>query len=144
MRPLVHPVAHRGGHVDYEPAEETGGARPAAAFMYNTIGERAGEPVQNVAYSYTEAAESSASVQVSGLLTGVATGIGTRTYTHTERGLIHRVINARGDLEVTNTYDDSGRVIGQISEYGRDISYRYTPNVTTIIADAEALSLLEK
>ena len=133
---LVHPVAHRGIHVDYEPAEETGGVRPAAAFTYNTIGERAGEPVQNVAYSYTEAAESSASVQVSGLLTGVTTGTGTRTYTHTERGLIHRVINARGDLEVTNTYDDSGRVIGQISEYGRDISYTYTPSLTTIIADA--------
>lgn len=134
---LVHPVAHRGIHVDYEPAEETGGVRPAAAFTYNTVGERAGEPVQNVAYSYTEAAESSASVQVSGLLTGVTTGIGTRTYTHTERGLIHRVINSRGDLEVTNTYDDSGRVIGQISEYGRDISYRYTPSLTTIIADAD-------
>lgn len=133
---LVHPVAHRGIHVDYEPAEETGGVRPAAAFTYNTIGERAGEPVQNVVYSYTEAAESSASVQVSGLLTGVTTGIGTRTYMHTERGLIHRVINARGDLEVTNTYDDSGRVIGQISEYGRDISYAYTPSLTTIIADA--------
>ncbi|WP_455119891.1 DUF6531 domain-containing protein [Rothia dentocariosa] len=133
---LVHPVAHRGIHVDYEPAEETGGVRPAAAFTYNTIGERAGEPVQNVAYSYTEAAESSASVQVSGLLTGVTTGIGTRTYTHNERGLIHRVINSRGDLEVTNTYDDSGRVIGQISEYGRDISYTYTPSLTTIIADA--------
>ena len=132
---LVHPVAHRGVHVDYEPAEETGSVRPAAAFTYNTIGERAGEPVQNVAYSYTEAAESSTTVQVSGLLTGVTTGIGTRTYTHNERGLIHRVINSRGDLEVTNTYDDSGRVIGQISEYGRDISYRYTPNVTTIIAD---------
>lgn len=133
---LVHPVAHRGIHVDYEPAEETGGVRSAAAFTYNTIGERAGEPVQNVAYSYTEAADSSASVQVSGLLTGVTTGIGTRTYTHTERGLIHRVINARGDLEVTNTYDDSGRVIAQISEYGRDISYTYTPSLTTIIADA--------
>ena len=151
---LVHPVAHRGVHVDYEPAEETGSVRPAAAFTYNTIGERAGEPVQNVAYSYTEAAAATeapsktiaveevtetaaatTTVQVSGLLTGVTTGIGTRTYTHTERGLIHRVINARGDLEVTNTYDDSGRVIGQISEYGRDISYRYTPNVTTIIAD---------
>ena len=151
---LVHPVAHRGIHVDYEPAEETGGVRPAAAFTYNTIGERAGEPVQNVAYSYTEAAAATeapsktiaveevtetaaatTTVQVSGLLTGVTTGIGTRTYTHTERGLIHRVINSRGDLEVTNTYDDSGRVIGQISEYGRDISYRYTPNVTTIIAD---------
>ncbi len=133
---LVHPVAHRGIHVNYEPAEETGDVRPAAAFTYNTIGERAGEPVQNVAYSYTEAAESSATVQVSGLLTGVTTGIGTRTYTHTERGLIHRVINARGDLEVTNTYDDSGRVIAQISEYGRDISYTYTPSLTTIIADA--------
>ena len=132
---LVHPVAHRGIHVNYETAEETGGVRPAAAFTYNTIGERAGEPVQNVAYSYTEAAESSASVQVSGLLTGVTTGIGTRTYTHTERGLIHRVINARGDLEVTNTYDDSGRVIAQISGYGRDISYTYTPSLTTIIAD---------
>ena len=132
---LVHPVAHRGIHVNYEPAEETGGVRPAAAFTYNTIGERAGEPVQNVAYSYTEAADSSASVQVSGLLTGVTTGIGTRTYTHTERGLIHRVINSRGDLEVTNTYDDSGRVIAQISEYGRDISYTYTPSLTTIIAD---------
>ena len=134
---LVHPVAHRGVHVDYEPAEETGSVRPAAAFTYNTVGEHAGEPGQNVVYSYTEAAESSASVQVSGLLTEVTTGAGTRTYTHTERGLIHRVINSRGDLEVTNTYDDSGRVIGQISEYGRDISYRYTPNVTTIIADAD-------
>ena len=133
---LVHPVAHRGIHMDYEPAEETGSVRPAAAFTYNTVGERAGEPVQNVAYSYTEAAESSASVQVSGLLTGVTTGTGTRTYTHTEQGLIHRVINSRGDLEVTNTYDDSGRVIGQISEYGRDISYTYTPSLTTIIADA--------
>ena len=152
---LVHPVAHRGIHVDYEPAEETGGVRPAAAFTYNTIGERAGEPVQNVAYSYTEAAAATeapsktiaveevtetaaatTTVQVSGLLTGVTTGTGTRTYTHTERGLIHRVINARGDLEVTNTYDDSGRVIGQISEYGRDISYTYTPSLTTIIADA--------
>ena len=133
---LVHPVAHRGVHVNYEPAEETGGVRPAAAFTYNTIGERAGEPVQNVVYSYTEAAESSASVQVSGLLTEVTTGTGTRTYTHNERGLIHRVINSRGDLEVTNTYDDSGRVIGQISEYGRDISYTYTPSLTTIIADA--------
>lgn len=133
---LVHPVAHRGIHVNYETAEETGGVRPAAAFTYNTIGERAGEPVQNVAYSYTEATESSASVQVSGLLTGLTTGIGTRTYTHNERGLIHRVINSRGDLEVTNTYDDSGRVIGQISEYGRDISYTYTPSLTTIIADA--------
>ena len=152
---LVHPVAHRGIHVDYEPAEETGGVRPAAAFTYNTIGERAGEPVQNVAYSYTEAAAATeapsktiaveevtetaaatTTVQVSGLLTGVTTGIGTRTYTHTERGLIHRVINSRGDLEVTNTYDDSGRVIAQISEYGRDISYTYTPSLTTIIADA--------
>ena len=133
---LVHPVAHRGIHVNYETAEETGGVRPAAAFTYNTIGERAGEPVQNVAYSYTKAAESSASIQVPGLLTGVTTGIGTRTYTHTERGLIHRVINSRGDLEVTNTYDDSGRVIAQISEYGRDISYTYTPSLTTIIADA--------
>lgn len=132
---LVHPVAHRGIHMDYEPAEETGSVRPAAAFTYNTVGERAGEPVQNVAYSYTEAAESSASVQVSGLLTGVTTGTGTRTYTHTEQGLIHRVINSRGDLEVTNTYDDSGRVIAQISEYGRDISYTYTPSLTTIIAD---------
>ena len=133
---LVHPVAHRGIHVNYETAEETGGVRPAAAFTYNTLGQRAGEPVQNVAYSYTEAAESSASVQVSGLLTGVTTGIGTRTYTHTERGLIHRVINSRGDIEVTNTYDEAGRVIGQISEYGRDISYTYTPSLTTIIADA--------
>ena len=134
---LVHPVAHRGVHVDYEPAEETGSVHPATAFTYNTVGERAGKPVQNVVYSYTEAAESSALVQVSSLLTEVTTGAGTRTYTHTERGLIHRVINSRGDLEVTNTYDDSGRVIGQISEYGRDISYRYTPNVTTIIADAD-------
>ena len=153
---LVHPVAHRGVHVDYEPAKEIGSVRPAGAFMYNTIGKHAGEPVQMVTYTYTEAAaaaevlseavaaeeavetaKAATSVQVSGLLTGVTTSAGTRTYTHNERGLIHRVINSRGDLEVTNTYDDSGRVIGQISEYGRDISYRYTPNVTTIIADAD-------
>ena len=73
---LVHPVAHRGVHVDYEPAEETGSVHPATAFTYNTVGERAGKPVQNVVYSYTEAAESSASVQVSSLLTEVTTGAG--------------------------------------------------------------------
>ena len=159
---LVHPVAHRGIHVEYDSAKETGGVRPARAFTYNTIGEHGGTPVQTVTYTYTEAtAEAHAgsvetvdseaigqnSAKVSedvsdtpkvpaGLLTGVTTGVGTRTYTHTDQGLIHRVINARGDLEVTNTYDEAGRVIGQISEYGRDISYQYTPSLTTIIADA--------
>ena len=161
---LVHPVAHRGLHVDYAPADEVGGVHPVQAFTYNTLGERAGQPVQTVTYTYTEAAASveeetvetlspdaaaqeagpsktaedisAPSVPLTGLLTGVTTGTGTRTYTHTEQGLIHRVINARGDIEVTNTYDEAGRVIRQISEYGRDISYRYTPSLTTIIADA--------
>lgn len=188
VQDLVHPVAHRGIHLDYELTEETGEVHPVAAFTYNTVGTHAGKPVHTVTYTYTQAPtvhenvsteaaaeatdypeqvstsdpesvttqDSSANTSdsehvvlsetskktavvpsMTGLLTGVRTAEGTRTYTHTQQGLIHRVINTRGDVEVTNTYDKSGRVIAQVSEYGREIAYTYTSNLTTIIADAD-------
>ena len=187
VQDLVHPVAHRGIHLDYELTEETGEVHPVAAFTYNTVGTHAGKPVHTVTYTYTQAPtvhenvsteaaaeatdypeqvsisdpesvttqdspantsdsehavlsetskETAVVSSMTGLLTGVRTAEGTRTYTHTQQGLIHRVINARGDVEVTNTYDESGRVIAQVSEYGREIAYTYTSNLTTIIADA--------
>ena len=136
---LIHPVAHRGIHVTYEHTEDSRSAkRPAAAFAYNTIGPHAGSPVLSVSYSYTNTSENltpSAIVQPAGLLSGVTTAEGTRTYTYTPESLIHRVINTRGDIEVTNTYDEDGRITAQLSEYGRDISYRYAPNFFTIISD---------
>lgn len=187
VQDLVHPVAHRGIHLDYEITEETGKVHPVAAFTYNTVGTHAGKPVHTVTYTYTQAPtvhenvsteaaaeatdypeqvsisdpesvttqdspantsdsehavlsetskETAVVPSMTGLLTGVRTAEGTRTYTHTQQGLIHRVVNARGDVEVTNTYDESGRVIAQVSEYGREIAYTYTSNLTTIIADA--------
>ena len=124
---LVHPTTGRAIHIDYARRDgET--ARPSQAYTYNTVGGHAGMPLTIAEYGYTP----------TGHLTTVSTATGTRTYTHTPEGLIHEVSDVNGHVEVTNTYDDDGRVVHQVSEYDYDISYQYAPGGITIISGENA------
>ena len=126
---LVHPESQRGIRVDYEELVQSTEApeyRPISAYTYNTTGAEADTPLMAAEYSYEGE-----------YLTSVATNAGVRSYTHTDAGLIREVINANGIVEVTNTYDELGRVVHQLTEYGREVSYTYTPSLVTIVADAE-------
>jgi len=126
---LVHPGSQRGIRVDYEELVQNTEApeyRPISAYTYNTTGAEADTPLMAAEYSYEGE-----------YLTSVSTNAGVRSYTHTDAGLIREVINANGIVEVTNTYDELGRVVHQLTEYGREVSYTYTPSLVTIVADAE-------
>ena len=126
---LVHPGSQRGIRVDYEELVQSTKApeyRPISAYTYNTTGTEADTPLMAAEYSYEGEH-----------LTSVTTNAGVRSYTHTDAGLIREVINANGIVEVTNTYDELGRVVHQLTEYGREVSYTYTPSLVTIVADAE-------
>lgn len=126
---LVHPGSQRGIRVNYEALVQSTEApeyRPISAYTYNTTGTEADTPLMAAEYSYEGEH-----------LTSVATNAGVRSYTHTDAGLIREVINANGIVEVTNTYDELGRVVHQLTEYGREVSYTYTPSLVTIVADAE-------
>lgn len=126
---LVHPGSQRGIRVNYEALVQSTEApeyRPISAYTYNTTGAEADTPLMAAEYSYEGEH-----------LTGVSTNAGVRSYTHTDAGLIREVINANGIVEVTNTYDELGRVAHQLTEYGREVSYTYTPSLVTIVADAE-------
>ena len=126
---LVHPGSQRGIRVNYEELVQSTEApeyRPISAYTYNTTGAEADTPLMAAEYSYEGEH-----------LTSVATNAGVRSYTHTDAGLIREVINANGIVEVTNTYDELGRVVHQLTEYGREVSYTYTPSLVTIVADAE-------
>ena len=126
---LVHPESQRGIRVDYEELVQSTEApeyRPISAYTYNTTGVEADTPLMAAEYSYEGEH-----------LTSVTTNAGVRSYTHTDAGLIREVINANGIVEVTNTYDELGRVVHQLTEYGREVSYTYTPSLVTIVADAE-------
>ena len=126
---LVHPESQRGIRVNYEALVQSTEApeyRPISAYTYNTTGTEADTPLMAAEYSYEGEH-----------LTSVTTNAGVRSYTHTDAGLIREVINANGTVEVTNTYDELGRVVHQLTEYGREVSYTYTPSLVTIVADAE-------
>ena len=126
---LVHPGSQRGIRVDYEELVQSTKApeyRPISAYTYNTTGTEADTPLMAAEYSYEGEH-----------LTSVTTNAGVRSYTHTDAGLIREVINANGIVEVTNTYDELGRVVHQLTEYGHEVSYTYTPSLVTIVADAE-------
>jgi len=126
---LVHPGSQRGIRVNYEALVQSTEApeyRPISAYTYNTTGTEADTPLMVAEYSYEGEH-----------LTSVTTNAGVRSYTHTDAGLIREVINVNGIVEVTNTYDELGRVVHQLTEYGREVSYTYTPSLVTIVADAE-------
>ena len=67
-----------------------------------------------------------------------ATGpLGSRRYEWGDDGLIVAVIDADGVVEVRNTYDDKGRVVTQISPFGRVTRFAYLPGRVTVVSDTD-------
>ncbi len=64
-------------------------------------------------------------------------GDATRRYEYSEQGLVCRVIDADGVVEVDNTYDEFGRVMAQRSQHGRESVFTYLPTHVTIVADQD-------
>ena len=70
------------------------------------------------------------------LLAAVNRPDGIRRYTHNAKRLIEEVWDVNGHREVTNTYDGQGRVVHQLTEHSREVSFVYAPGIMTIVADA--------
>ena len=62
---------------------------------------------------------------------------GTRRYDWDEAGLMFRITDGDGVVEVENTYDDRGRVTTQRSQHGRITHFTYLPGHMTGVADAD-------
>lgn len=62
---------------------------------------------------------------------------GTRRYEWGEQGLICAVIDADGVVEARNTYDSEGRVVTQLSPFGRLTRFAYLPGRVSAISDAD-------
>ena len=63
--------------------------------------------------------------------------LGSRRYEWDEHGLIATVIDGDGVTLVHNTYDDEGRVVKQISPYGRATRFGYLPGRVTVVSDVD-------
>lgn len=72
-----------------------------------------------------------------GLLTRVADAVGAREYRWNEQGLIDRVVSAEGVVEAENVYDDAGRVIEQVTAFGRRVRFAYLPGRVTAVSDTD-------
>lgn len=70
-----------------------------------------------------------------GRLTGVADKAGTRRYRWNSQGLIDQVISAAGVVECENTYDSNGRVIEQLTPFGRRVRYAYMRGRVTSVSN---------
>ncbi|NII40584.1 RHS repeat-associated protein [Curtobacterium flaccumfaciens] len=72
-----------------------------------------------------------------GLLTGVTGPLGTRSYRWDAEGRIAAVVSASGVVEAENTYDEQGRVVLQVSQYGRRTRFAYLPGRVTAVSDED-------
>src|SRR5690625_1087948 len=69
-------------------------------------------------------------------IVSVNTAVGTRTYRWNDAGLIDQVVSETGVVEYENTYDEHGRVIRQLTPYGRSVRFAYLPGrVTSVSTD---------
>ncbi|WP_344705271.1 DUF6531 domain-containing protein, partial [Klugiella xanthotipulae] len=68
-------------------------------------------------------------------LIGVQDAVGTRRYRWTDQGLIDQVTSASGVVECENTYDSTGRVIRQVTPYGRSVRFAYLRGRVTSVSD---------
>ncbi|GAA4602732.1 RHS repeat-associated protein [Actinoplanes octamycinicus] len=67
---------------------------------------------------------------------GFLTDDGTYTYT-VEDGRITAVTDADGVVHVRNTYDADGRVLTQVSRFGRESRYVYLPGHVTVVGETD-------
>jgi RHS repeat-associated protein len=62
---------------------------------------------------------------------------GVRRYEPDAQGRVLTVLDADGVVELRNTYDADGRVLGQVSAHGRRSRMRYLPGHVTIVDDED-------
>ncbi|MBV7363079.1 hypothetical protein KRX54_01340 [Actinomycetaceae bacterium TAE3-ERU4] len=67
----------------------------------------------------------------------VRAGSSSRFYEWNEDGLISRVLSSSGVVEVDNTYDSLGRVVSQVTPFGRTVTFSYLPSNVTVVADSD-------
>jgi YD repeat-containing protein len=72
-----------------------------------------------------------------GYADGVLTAAGDRRYTVDDHGRVAAVVDADGVAEATNSYDGDGRVLSQVSRFGRVTRFAYLPGGVTVTAGVE-------
>ena len=73
----------------------------------------------------------------SGCLTEAVGPLGVRRYGWNAEGLIDVVVDADGVVEARNSYDEQGRVVSQVSPFGRVTRFGYLPGRVTVVSDED-------
>ena len=121
---IIHPASGRGLQIRYGSSPRDIRIRPESASTY--LIDHDVQILDTVTYIYDD----------DGLLAAVNRPDGIRRYTHNAKRLIEEVWDVNGHREVTNTYDGQGRVVHQLTEHSREVSFVYAPGIMTIVADA--------
>ena len=121
---IVHPASGRGLQIRYGSSPRDNRIRPESASTYFI--DHDVQILDTVTYIYDD----------NDLLAAVNRPDGIRRYTHNAKRLIEEVWDVNGHREVTNTYDGQGRVVHQLTEHSREVSFVYAPGIMTIVADA--------
>ena len=121
---IVHPASGRGLQIRYGSSPRDNRIRPESASTY--LIDHDVQILDTVTYIYDD----------DDLLAAVNRPDGIRRYTHNAKHLIEEVWDVNGHREVTNTYDSQGRVVHQLTEHSREVSFVYAPGIMTIVADA--------
>ena len=121
---IVHPASGRGLQIRYGSSPRDNRIRPESASTY--LIDHDVQILDTVTYIYDD----------NDLLAAVNRPDGIRRYTHNAKRLIEEVWDVNGHREVTNTYDGQGRVVHQLTEHSREVSFVYAPGIMTIVADA--------
>ena len=121
---IVHPASGRGLQIRYGNSPRDNRIRPESASTYFI--DHDVQILDTVTYIYDD----------DDLLAAVNRPDGIRRYTHNAKRLIEEVWDVNGHREVTNTYDGQGRVVHQLTEHSREVSFVYAPGIMTIVADA--------
>ena len=122
---IVHPASGRGLQIRYGSSPRDNRIRPDSASIY--LIDHDVQILDTVTYIYDDDDD---------LLAAVNRPDGIRRYTHNAKRLIEEVWDVNGHREVTNTYDSQGRVVHQLTEHSREVSFVYAPGIMTIVADA--------
>ena len=121
---IIHPASGRGLQIRYGCSPRDNRIRPDSASTY--LIDHDVQILDTVTYIYDD----------DDLLAAVNRPDGIRRYTHNAKRLIEEVWDVNGHREVTNTYDGQGRVVHQLTEHSREVSFVYAPGIMTIVADA--------
>ena len=121
---IIHPASGRGLQIRYGSSPRDNRIRPDSASTY--LIDHDVQILDTVTYIYDD----------DDLLAAVNRPDGIRRYTHNAKRLIEEVWDVNGHREVTNTYDGQGRVVHQLTEHSREVSFVYAPGIMTIVADA--------